>query len=43
MGEVSESDAVNVPEKAKTIIVGARSYALYYSDPTLAESLKKFP
>lgn len=43
MGEVSESDAVSVPEKAKTIIVGARSYALYYSDPTLSESLKKFP
>lgn len=43
MGEVSETDAVNVPEKAKTIIVGARSYAIYYSDSNLAESLKKFP
>lgn len=43
MGEVSEGDAKSLPEKSKTIVVAARSYALYYRDPTLTLFKRKFP
>jgi N-acetylmuramoyl-L-alanine amidase/Stage II sporulation protein len=43
MGEVSEWDAKAVPEKAKTIIVWARSYGRYYLDPSLPNDKRKFP
>lgn len=43
MGEVSEWDAKSIPEKVKTIIVSARSYALYYQSPKLPTEKRKFP
>jgi len=43
MGEMSESDAKSHPEKSKSIIVAARSYALYYADLNLPYRQRKFP
>lgn len=43
MWEVSESDARSDTDKVKSIIVAARSYALYYADPKLPYKDRKFP